>query len=76
MPGTTFTNIDSFALFRDIVENPRTYRLRNVTDACIMPNVPPYACRRPDSYLFWDGVHPTRKGHAVVARYVKGVIND
>ncbi len=76
LPGTTFTHIDSFALFRDIVANPRDYRLRNVTNPCIMPNQPPYACRKPDTYLFWDGVHPTRKAHSIIADYVTDVLDE
>lgn len=76
LPGTTFTRIDSFAVFRDIVNNPRDYRLKNVTDACVMPNVPPYACRKPNRYLFWDGIHPTRKGHDIIADHVEDIIDD
>lgn len=74
LPGTRFTRIDSFALFHDMVANPDTYRLRDVTDPCIMPNVPPYACSKPDSYLFWDGIHPTRRTHAIIADKVADVI--
>jgi phospholipase/lecithinase/hemolysin len=25
-------------------------------------------CERPDRYLFWDGIHPTRAGHHIIAR--------
>ena len=25
-------------------------------------------CERPDRYLFWDGEHPTRAGHRIIAR--------
>jgi phospholipase/lecithinase/hemolysin len=38
-----------------------------VTTACITPNVAPFTCRHPNAFLFWDGVHPTRAGHALVA---------
>lgn len=74
LPGTTFTRIDAFGLFHDIVANAESYGLDNVTDTCVTPNIPPYACRKPDSYLFWDGIHPTRAGHAVIAAHVKDTI--
>ncbi|MEZ5542323.1 MAG: SGNH/GDSL hydrolase family protein [Pseudomonadota bacterium] len=74
LPGTTFTRFDLFALMHAIVADPAGYRLSNVTGACIMPNVPPYACRNPDSYLFWDGIHPTRKAHEIVAAAVQDAI--
>jgi outer membrane lipase/esterase len=39
-----------------------------------MPNVPPFACQKPDEYLFWDGIHPTRAVHAIVAHEAAAVL--
>ena len=39
----------------------------NVTDACVTPNLPPFACRKPDNYLYWDGIHPTKATHDLLA---------
>lgn len=59
--------VDIFALLRDVVANPKQYELSNVLDSCITPGVINNAvCAKPDSYLFWDGIHPTRKIHEVI----------
>jgi len=67
IPGITIRRLDAYALLTEIVANPQTYDLSNVTDACVTPNVAPFSCDRPDNYLFWDGIHPTRTVHAIVA---------
>jgi phospholipase/lecithinase/hemolysin len=53
---------DLFDLETDIAASPATFGLLNVTDAC--GGVP--ACD-PSKYLFWDGIHPTSGGHALIA---------
>jgi outer membrane lipase/esterase len=40
------------------------------TDACITPGIPPFTCKRPDTYLFWDGSHPTKAAHEIIAEAV------
>ncbi len=45
------------------VSSPATYGFSNVTT--------PYLSAltgNPDEYLFWDGKHPTTRGHAVLAK--------
>ena len=36
----------------------------NVTNACFNGTS---VCSNPDSYLFWDGIHPTAAGHRLIA---------
>jgi outer membrane lipase/esterase len=69
---------DAFARLEDIVENPARYGLQNVTDACIRPGTPPPSrCLNQDRYLFWDGIHPTRAGHAIIAvQVVKTILME
>lgn len=56
------TMFDIFALSSDWAIHPGAYGFANVTDACggIV------GCD-PSTYLFWDGIHPTAAGHAVIA---------
>ncbi|MBC7942572.1 MAG: SGNH/GDSL hydrolase family protein [Chitinophagaceae bacterium] len=59
-PGVTV--FDVFGAVDTIVANPGAFGLTNVTDACgAVPGCDP------SQYLFWDGIHPTSAGHALLA---------
>jgi outer membrane lipase/esterase len=53
---------DVSGLMHSVVADPAFYGLANVTDACGAI----VGCD-PGSFLFWDGIHPTSAGHALVA---------
>lgn len=66
--GMEIVRVDVFALLNEVAATPAAFGLTEVEAACITPNtrIHPY-CARPDSYLFWDGIHPTRAGHGILA---------
>ena len=74
LPGITIVPFDANSLVHDIVASPSAFGLTNVTDACVTPLSPPFRCQQPDDYLFWDGIHPTRAGHALIAAAVADLL--
>ena len=65
----TLHRLDLFGVLQAVTEDPAAYGLTDVADSCITPGVVVGAvCEDPDAHLFWDGIHPTRAGHALVAR--------
>lgn len=74
--GVRLDLLDVFDLIRKVVGNSRHYGLRNVEEPCIRTETVQGAyCRRPNTYLFWDGIHPTVAGHHIVAKAAKAVLD-
>ena len=65
--------IDFFAYTIALKATPGAFGFTNVTDACITPYVTAGAiCEDPDAYFWWDGLHPTKKVHAMLAEFALG----
>lgn len=59
---------DAFGGLQDIVANPAKFGLTNTTDACAdQLTSPGCIANSADQYFFWDGIHPTTAGHAIMA---------
>jgi outer membrane lipase/esterase len=74
LPAITIARLDAYTLLNDIVADPQGYGLTNVRQACVMPSEEPFSCQAPDEYLFWDGIHPTRAAHTIVAQAAASVL--
>jgi phospholipase/lecithinase/hemolysin len=65
LPSVDITQFDTFRTLNKIIADPVPYGFTNVTDACVA-HLADGACT-PDSWLFWDGVHPTTKADSILA---------
>lgn len=62
---------DIASLLRTAVANPGAYGFANVTDACgALPDC------NPETYLFWDGIHPTSGGHRIIADQMLALVGS
>jgi phospholipase/lecithinase/hemolysin len=60
--GATYVN--EFGLLHEIVRDPAAFGLTDVADPCYNGKT---VCSNPNQYLFWDDVHPTARGHQILA---------
>ncbi len=65
-PGVNYVQMDWFSALNVVIANPAAFGFTNVTAPCFNGVS---ICANPDSFLFWDGVHPTEAGHELLARY-------
>ncbi|MBF2064564.1 MAG: SGNH/GDSL hydrolase family protein [Calothrix sp. C42_A2020_038] len=68
-PELNIYSVDINKLFRDARENPGQFGFQNVTDACLEGNFlqASNVCDNPNSFLFFDDVHPSSRAHALIA---------
>lgn len=71
-----FTYVDIQQLFNSVLDNPNSFGFTNVTES--FPDRykldPKSTNPDPDSYLFWDTIHPTTVAHDLVANLVESLI--
>ncbi|MFC5474248.1 autotransporter outer membrane beta-barrel domain-containing protein [Paraherbaspirillum soli] len=85
--GGNIVALNAFGLLNEVIANPTPYGFTNVTTpACTSRdagnNLTSSLCTRAtlvapnayQTYLFADGVHPTGAGHAILAQYVRSVL--
>ncbi|MGI9430314.1 MAG: SGNH/GDSL hydrolase family protein [Bythopirellula sp.] len=82
-PAVDFFRLDVAELISDGIANPAAYGFTNVTD----PAAPGLESGKvfynrnqivsdPDTYLFWDDIHPTAAAHAVLAEHALAAVRS
>ncbi len=74
--GVPTIRIDGFGWFRNIVASPAEFGFVNVTDEFLLDWSVPRAGANPAEYFFWDFVHPTTRGHRVMADIARNGLID
>jgi outer membrane lipase/esterase len=63
-PNTNIILMDIYKIGDVIAGSPSSFGLTNVSSACFNGVT---VCATPDTYFYWDGVHPTAAGHRLLA---------
>jgi phospholipase/lecithinase/hemolysin len=67
------TFVDINAIFVPLVLNPGFFGFSNSTDPALLPTG---LVANPDSYVFWDGFHPTTRVHRIAAQFIYRVASS
>lgn len=69
--GANIIQVDLFNASDALAANPEAFGIKNATQACFNGVT---VCANPADYFYFDGVHPTSSGHAVMASLVNDYI--
>ncbi len=69
LPNVEIESVDFRGLALDVTNDPTAFGLTNGTDSYLVGEAPDFSTtgENPDDYFFFDYIHPTTKGHQLLA---------
>jgi phospholipase/lecithinase/hemolysin len=70
--GVAIYHLDVFTTFNSLLDDPAQFGFLNTTGQCRSVTnfgFTETSCANPDTWVFWDAIHPTRAAHAVVGSF-------
>ncbi|MDC8772612.1 SGNH/GDSL hydrolase family protein [Roseateles albus] len=77
-PGVHISYFDTVASQHALIDNPGSFGLSNVTDACFSGFVgkPGTTCTDPKSYMYWDAIHPSTMTHQILGQQMAAAVPE
>jgi len=74
LAGIEIVTYDVYSKIVQLVTAPMDGEPQKGRDACVTPNIPPYSCKDAGDHVFWDGIHPTKAVHSILADEIGAVL--
>ena len=76
-PDLVIKRLDLFGALNEVYQNPGQFGIIETDAACLTFGVLDDAiCAKPQRHIFWDGIHPTRRVHRILAQRAVDLYED